>query len=54
MAQSTAGVTGPVGPQEVVLIDGVNDERVVVASANARFEVSLAKSDLLSDDDSSA
>ena len=35
------------------MIDGVSDERVVVSSANVRFEAALAKSDLLPDDDSS-
>ena len=36
------------------MIDGVIDERVAVASANARFEATIAKSDMLLDDDSSA
>jgi hypothetical protein len=54
MAQAAAGTVGPADPREVVLLEGVNDERVVVASASARFEAALAKSDLLSDDDASA
>jgi len=54
MVQHAAGATGPVGPREVALIDGISDERVVVASANARLEATIAKSDLLLDDDSSA
>jgi len=37
MAKSAAGAAGPVDPREVALLDGVRDERVVVASANARF-----------------
>ena len=54
MAQSAAGAAGPVDPQVVALIEGVSDERVAVAAANVRFEAALARSDLLSDDDSSA
>ncbi len=54
MAQTTAGAAGSVYPREVALIDGVSDERVSVAFANARFEAIIAKSDLLLDDDSSA
>ena len=54
MAQRAAGAAGVVDPQEVVLIDGVSDERVAVASATARFEAALVKSDKLLDDDASA
>ncbi len=54
MAQAAAGPSGPVDPREVALIDGVIDERVAVASANARFEATIARSDVLLDDDSSA
>ena len=54
MAQAAAGPTGPVDPREAALIDGVTDERVAVAFGNARFEATIAKSDLLPDDDSSA
>jgi hypothetical protein len=54
MAQAAAGPAGPVDPRDVALIGGVSDERVAVASANARFEAAIAKSDLLADDDSSA
>jgi hypothetical protein len=54
MAQAATGPAGLVDPREIVLIDGVSDERVAVASANDRFESTIAKSDLLSDDDSSA
>jgi hypothetical protein len=54
MAQAAAGPAGPVDPREVVLIDGVGEERVDVAYANARFGPAIAKSDLLPDDDSSA
>ena len=35
-------------------METINDERVVVSFADVRFEASLAKSDLLPDDDSSA
>ncbi len=51
MAQAAAGPLGPVDPREVALIDGVSDERVAVASANARFEAAIARSDVLLDDD---
>ena len=51
MAQAAAGAVGPSDPREIVLLDGVNDERVAVASASARFEAALAKSNLLLDDD---
>ncbi len=54
MAQATSGPSGPVDPREVALIDGVSDERVAIAFANARFEAAIAKSDVLLDDDSSA
>jgi len=54
MAQLAAGAAGPVDLREVALIDKFSDERVVVASANARFEASIAKINLLLDDDSSA
>jgi hypothetical protein len=54
MVQVGAGAAGLVDPCEVALIDGVSDERVIVAFANARFEAADAKSDLLLDDDSSA
>jgi hypothetical protein len=54
MAQSAARAAGPVGLREVALIDGVSDERAVVASTNAKFEAALAKSNLLADDDDSA
>ncbi len=54
MAQAAAGAVGPVDPREAVLLEGVNDERVAVASASARFEATLVKSDLLPDDDASA
>jgi hypothetical protein len=54
MSHSTAGAAGLVYPREVALIDGVNDERIVVASANARFEAAIAKSDMLLDDGFSA
>ena len=54
MAKSAAGAAGPVDPRTIALIYGVSDERVVVASANARFDATIAKRDLLLDDDSSA
>ena len=54
MAQAAAGAVGPVDPREVVLLQGANDERVAVASASARFEAALAKSDMLPDGDASA
>jgi hypothetical protein len=54
MAQAASGAEGLVDPRDVVLLQGVNDERVAVASASARFEAALAKSDLLLDDDASA
>jgi hypothetical protein len=54
MAQAAAGPAGLVNPREAALVDGVSDERVAVASANAKLEAAIAKSDLLSDDDSSA
>ncbi len=54
MAQAAAKAVGLADPREVVLLQGVNDERVVVAFASARFEETLAKSDLLPDDDASA
>ena len=54
MAQAATGPTGPVDPREIALIDGVSDERVVVASVNVRFEAAVAKSDMLLDDNSSA
>ena len=54
MAQRAAGAAGAIDPQEIVLIDGVSDERVAVAAATARFEAALVKSDKLLDDDSSA
>ncbi len=54
MAQAAAGAVGPADPREVVLLQGVNDERVAVSYASARFEAALAKSDFLRDDDASA
>jgi hypothetical protein len=54
MSQLAAGASGPADPQVVTLIDGVIDERVVVAVAIVRFEATLAKSDLLGNDESSA
>ena len=54
MAQAAAGTAGPMDPRELVLLQGVNDERVVVSAASARFEAALAKSDLLLDDDVTA
>ncbi len=54
MAQAAAGAVGSVDPRQVVLLEGVNDERVAVTSASARFEASLVKSDMLLDDDASA
>jgi hypothetical protein len=41
-------------PQVLVLFEGVSDERVVVATATARFAAAAAKSDMLGDDDNSA
>ena len=54
MAQAAAEPSGPVDSREVALIDDVSDERVAVASANAKFEATIAKSDVLLDDESSA
>ena len=54
MAQAAAGLAGPVDLREVALIDGVSDERVVVASANVMFEATIARSDVVLDDESSA
>ena len=51
MAQAAAGPSGPADPMEVALIDGIIDERVAVASANARFEAAIAWSDVLLDDE---
>jgi hypothetical protein len=53
MAQQVVGAAGPTDPQDVALIQGVGDERVVVAAALSRFVASLLKSDALADDDSS-
>ncbi len=53
MASSATGAAGAADPQVLVLIEGVNDERVVVAAATARFAAAAAKSDALQDDDSS-
>ena len=38
----------------VALLQGINDERVAVASAKARFAATAAKSDVLEDNDVSA
>ncbi len=54
MAQQAARTAGSADPQEVALIKGVSDERVVVAVFKARFEAALLKSDALADIDSSA
>ena len=54
MAYSKAKATGPADPQILVLIDGVIDDRVIVATTLVRFEEALAKSDMLGDDDYSA
>jgi hypothetical protein len=54
MASNAVGAAGGADPQVVALIQGVNDERVVVASAKTRFAVAGAKSDALADDDNSA
>jgi hypothetical protein len=50
MAYSKAKATGPADPQILVLIDGVIDDRVIVATTLVRFEEALAKSDMLGDD----
>ncbi len=54
MAQAAAGPAGPVDPRKVAFIDGVSDERLAVASANARFDAAIANCGLPADDDSSA
>ena len=54
MAQSATGAVGPIDPDVIVSIDGVSDERVVVASALVRFEATIAKSDAVQDGDTSA
>jgi hypothetical protein len=54
MVQQAAGAAGPADPQVVALIQGVSDKRVAMATALARFEATLLKSDALGDDDSSA
>jgi len=47
MAQQATRPTGPVDPQEVILIEEVGDERARVAAVVAMFDAALAKSDLL-------
>ena len=54
MAQQAARAAGPADPQVVALMQGVGDERVAVATALARFEAALVKSDAFGDDDVSA
>ena len=44
---------GLVDPQVLVLIDGVIDERVVVATTLVRFKAAVAKSHGLHDEDTS-
>ena len=54
MASSAAGAAGAVDPQVVVLIAGVSDERVNVATVISRFVAATVNSDLLAEDDNSA
>jgi hypothetical protein len=54
MVQSAAGAMGFVDSQVLVLIDGVNDKRLVVAVTLVRFEAAIAKSDGVKDDDALA
>ncbi len=54
MASNAARAAGVADPQVVALIEGISDERVVVAAATARFMAAPAKRDALADDDNSA
>jgi hypothetical protein len=53
LAQLAARAMGLVDPQVLVLIDGVIDERVVVATTLVRFKAAVAKSHGLHDEDTS-
>ncbi len=39
MAQAAAGAVGPSDPREIVLLDGVNDERVAVGCGFGEREI---------------
>jgi hypothetical protein len=54
MASPVVGAAGAADSQVVALIQGIRDERIVVASATSRFAAAAAKSDALADDDNSA
>jgi len=51
MAQLAARGARTADPQVVALIQGISDERVVVAAVTTRFVTTIAKSDALADDD---
>ena len=54
MAQTATGAMGHVDSHVICFIDGVNDERVVVATTLVRFEEAIAKRNGLQDNDASA
>ncbi len=54
MASNAVGAAGAADPHVVELIEGITDERVVVAAATARFDAATSKSDALANDDNTA
>ncbi len=53
MSNGASSGSGDADPQEVLLVEMINDERVSVAAAEAQFAAALDKSDKLAGDNSS-